>query len=97
MISLTCPKCGSDTISLKYHADTKMLGCRCDTCDYCWWAKPLDDPPTEPKQFIEHLDDNERWLYEVLIDYKIPFSNHKMGRRLALQNWMHDHKDNKNV
>jgi hypothetical protein len=34
--------------------------------------------------------DNERWMREVLTDFRIPFDDHKIGRRLAFTQWMHD-------
>ncbi len=34
------------------------------------------------------LADNERWMREVLTDFRIPFDDHKIGRRLAFTQWM---------
>jgi len=36
--------------------------------------------------------DNDRWMREVLTDFKIPFDDHKIGRRLAFTQWMADVK-----
>jgi len=38
----------------------------------------------------EELADNERWMREVLTDFRIPFDDHKIGRRLAFTRWMSD-------
>ena len=34
------------------------------------------------------IADNERWMREVLTDFRIPFDDHKIGRRLAFTQWM---------
>ena len=34
------------------------------------------------------LADNERWMREVLTDFRIPFDDHKIGRRMAFTQWM---------
>lgn len=34
------------------------------------------------------LADNERWMREVLTDFRIAFDDHKTGRRLAFTQWM---------
>ncbi len=36
------------------------------------------------------LADNDRWMREVLTDFRIPFDDHKVGRRLAFTQWMSD-------
>jgi hypothetical protein len=36
------------------------------------------------------LDDNDRWMREVLTDFRIAFDDHKIGRRLAFTQWMCD-------
>lgn len=41
-------------------------------------------------ELLALLEDNERWQREVLIDFRIPFDDHKIGRRLALTQWMRD-------
>ncbi len=33
---------------------------------------------------------NERWMREVLTDFRIPFDDHLIGRRIALAQWMAD-------
>lgn len=38
----------------------------------------------------KEIDDNDRWMREVLTDFRIPFDDHKMGRRLAFTQWMGD-------
>ena len=38
------------------------------------------------------LVDNEKWMREVLADFRIPFDDHKVGRRLAFTQWMCDHQ-----
>ena len=38
----------------------------------------------------KELADHDRWLAEVLVDFKIPFDYHKIGMRLALTRWMAD-------
>jgi hypothetical protein len=35
-------------------------------------------------------DDHERWLFDVLTDFRIPFDNNKQGLRSALTQWMRD-------
>lgn len=37
------------------------------------------------------IEDHERWLREVLTDFRIPFDDHETGRRLALTYWMVEH------
>ncbi len=39
----------------------------------------------------DELKDHERWMHEVLADFKIPFDDHKTGMRMALTQWMIDH------
>ena len=39
----------------------------------------------------EESGDCDRWLCEVLTDFRIPFDDHKVGRRMALTGWMRDH------
>lgn len=41
-------------------------------------------------QLQAELDDNDRWMREVLTDFKIPFDDHKIGMRLAFTQWMAD-------
>ena len=37
----------------------------------------------------EHkINDEERWMREVLTDFRIPFDDHEVGRRVALVEWM---------
>lgn len=38
------------------------------------------------------VDDNERWMREVLTDFRIQFDDHKVGRRLAFTYWMAETK-----
>lgn len=40
------------------------------------------------RELQAEVADGERWLREVLTDYRIPFDDHKVGRRLAIVNWM---------
>ena len=42
------------------------------------------------KQIIKarELADNERWMRAVLTDFRIPFDDHKTGRRMAFTQWM---------
>lgn len=44
---------------------------------------------TEERQALQSY---ERWLNEVLTDFKIPFEDHAVGKRIALLNWMQEHK-----
>ena len=44
----------------------------------------------EKKALEAKIEDYERWLSEVLNDFKIPYDNHKIGKRLALTQWMAD-------
>lgn len=37
-------------------------------------------------------NDNDRWMREVLTDFKIQFDDHPIGRRLAFTQWMADHQ-----
>lgn len=37
---------------------------------------------------LEETSDNDRWIREVLVDFAIPFDDHKVGRRIALTQWM---------
>jgi hypothetical protein len=46
----------------------------------------------ESDEAYAKLADNERWMREVLTDFKIPFDDHEQGRRLALVAWMADHQ-----
>ena len=32
--------------------------------------------------------DEERWMRDVLTDFRIPFDDHEVGRRVALTGWM---------
>lgn len=38
----------------------------------------------------KELADHERWLTDVLNDFRIPFDKHKTGLRMALTQWMRD-------
>ena len=47
---------------------------------------------TEKLPAMEDLMSGEaEWLREVLTDFKIPFDDHKAGRRNALVEWMQRH------
>jgi hypothetical protein len=35
-------------------------------------------------------EDDARWMREMLTDYKVPFDDHTLGRRLALNGFIHD-------
>ncbi len=37
------------------------------------------------------LADNERWMREVLTDFRITFDDHKIGLRRAFTQWMIEH------
>lgn len=39
-------------------------------------------------QLAREVADDERWIREVLTDFGIPFDDHKVGRRIALTQWM---------
>lgn len=39
-------------------------------------------------QLAREVVDDERWIREVLTDFGIPFDDHKVGRRIALTQWM---------
>ncbi len=36
---------------------------------------------------------DERWLREMLADYRVPFDDHAVGRRIALNQFIHDLRD----
>ncbi len=40
------------------------------------------------RMMLEELEDNDRWLRQILTDFRIPFDDHKHGRRIALNRWM---------
>ena len=39
-------------------------------------------------QLARQIADDERWIKEVLTDFGIPFDDHRVGRRIALTQWM---------
>lgn len=39
-------------------------------------------------QLARQVADDERWIKEVLTDFGIPFDDHRVGRRIALTQWM---------
>ena len=47
--------------------------------------------PIKPQEAETELSDNDRWMREVLTDFKIPFDDHKTGRRWAFTRWMAEH------
>ena len=50
------------------------------------------DAERKNRNLLAEVYDTERqWLTEVLTDFRIPFDDHKTGRRIALTNWMSDH------
>lgn len=51
---------------------------------------PVEDPAAVEiiRRLESELADNERWMREVLTDFRIPFDDHKIGRRLAFTRWM---------
>mgnify|MGYP001559819182 CR=1 FL=1 len=46
------------------------------------------------RESIDDQADNEGWMREVLTDFRIPFDDHKIGRRFALTQWMSTHPTN---
>lgn len=55
----------------------------------CGWPAFAVDFSFARRMELE-LSENERWMREVLTDFKIPFDDHKVGMRIALTKWMHD-------
>ena len=53
----------------------------CDEDCLCWDVEIM---AAQIAALKVELDDGQRWLREVLTDYKIPFDDHEPGRRLAL-------------
>lgn len=51
----------------------------------------IDGLETTINRLETELADNERWMLEVLTDFRIPFDNHKIGLRLAFTQWMAEH------
>ena len=54
-----------------------------------------DEPIGKAVVAAEHADalaaqvaDEERWMREMLADFRIPYDDHKVGRRIALAQWM---------
>jgi len=48
----------------------------------------IDDAEDAMRRGVE---DDDKWLKEVLTDFRIDFDDHPQGRRLALIEWMNDH------
>ena len=44
----------------------------------------------ERDEWRKCAEDNDRWMRDVLTDFRIPFDDHLIGRRLALAQWMAD-------
>jgi hypothetical protein len=64
-------------------------------CPHCHGSLERYEDP-KAIEIIDKLEaelaDNERWMREVLIDFRIPFDDHKVGRRRALAQWMIEHR-----
>ncbi len=64
-------------------------------CEY-WvdaeFARKLERERNEYKRISE---DWERWMKEVLTDFRVPYDAHTEGMRIALTYWMVDMKDRK--
>ncbi len=83
----TCPTCGfqwghgQDGNHFCEHLLTKQLEeARAE----------LTEAKAQLAQVTQQRDDYERWMREMLVDYRIPFDDHTAGRRLALNGFIHD-------
>ena len=53
--------------------------------------EPLyDSSLLEIERLQADTDSNDCWMREVLTDFNIPYDDHKVGRRLAITQWMRD-------
>jgi hypothetical protein len=50
--------------------------------------KQLVELRVEIERLQAEVADEERWMREVLTDFRIPFDDHKQGRRAAIVCWM---------
>lgn len=73
-----CLKCGARFVGTAANPPGDGL------CSYC----EKDMLRQKLKHAEDELEDNERWMREVLTDFRIQFDDHKVGRRLAFVQWM---------
>ena len=45
---------------------------------------------SENAGLVAELDENDQWMRDVLTDFRIPFDDHKKGRRVALTGTIRD-------
>lgn len=61
------------------------------------WLQDIKDAGYEVvgsvSYFAEIGDRDTEWLREMLADYRIPYDDHPVGRRLALNGYIHDLRD----
>lgn len=55
------------------------------------YEQMIEDRDILIEQLSTELTDHDRWIKDVLTDFKISFDDHKIGRRMALTQWMRDH------
>lgn len=69
-----------------------------NTCPICLWhihknaCAERDYLKTQSSENCLEWQDWERWMEEVLKDFKIPFDPHKYGMRGALTQWMREQR-----